>query len=282
MKKLIVVLFVLAGSFSYSQNNPALQSMVDAEKAFIKMAKERNRRDAFLFYLSDDAVTSGPNGPRKGLAHIQSRPAGKEWLFWEVGYSDIAASGDFGYNSGPWEYRNSRNDEKPVAYGEFNSVWKKINGSWKNVLDVGIDHAAPQEKITWSTSANTLKTSFQNSDAHSEILKMENDFLNSLSADRHNAYLAHLSGEARIMYPDYMPFLTDESKEKFLNELPTPKNIRVLDGDAASSGDLGYVYGVAEVAVAQKGKTEIKKATYVRIWKKEGRTWKIVLDVLSF
>ena len=37
-----------------------LQAMVDAEHAFIQMAKEKNTRDAFLFFLTDDAITTGP------------------------------------------------------------------------------------------------------------------------------------------------------------------------------------------------------------------------------
>lgn len=282
---LLSMLFSSIQAQNFANRN--LQAMVDAERAFVQMAKEQNKKEAFLFFLSDDVITSGPDGHRKGKEHIQNQQVKNDWLFWEVAYCDIAASGDFGYNSGPWEYRSDKADEKPVAFGEFNSVWKKQpDGSWKNVLDVGTTHGAPVEKIHIATTSKPLievnNKSGKSFEKH-DLLEIEKKFLIQSEKNRNKAYQTYLSKEARIVHAGQLPITTEEGKEKFLRETIVPTNIQLTDGEVASSGDLGYVYGSAGMAITREGKLQTHKATYVRIWKKEdGKKWKIVLDVLSF
>ena len=45
------------------------------------------------------------------------------------------------------------------------------------------------------------------------------------------------------------------------------------------SGDLGYTHGTYEVT--DETKKVIEKGSYVRIWKKQGNVWRIVLDVMN-
>ncbi len=261
--------------------NSDLQAMVDAEKAFIKMARTQNRRDAFLFYLSDSAVTQGPNGPIKGKARIQAQPIADDLLDWEVGYSDIAASGDFGFNTGPWYYRQKKTDEKPVAFGEFNSVWKKqSDGNWKNVLDIGISHGPFTEPLTWSTSKRS--STGTRSRKMGAALAAEKAFAAELVKGRKAAYRKAISEEVRMMVVGHLPFVGSSTLDRYLDACPPHQNARILGTETATSGDLGYVYGTVDATVTKDGKSQTKTATFVRIWKFEGGKWKIVLDVLTF
>jgi len=47
-------------------------------------------------------------------------------------------------------------------------------------------------------------------------------------------------------------------------------------GDVASSGELGYTYGIWTLSI--KGSPDIFRGTYATIWKKENGEWKWVLD----
>ena len=94
MKNFVLVFGVLTLFNSQAQTNVNLHAMVDAERSFIAMARDQNRREAFLFFLSDDAITNSPDGPVKGKDRIRSQPLQNDLLQWEVAYSDIAASGD--------------------------------------------------------------------------------------------------------------------------------------------------------------------------------------------
>jgi ketosteroid isomerase-like protein len=267
--------------------NPDLQEMVNAERAFVELAKDQNTRDAFLHYLSDDVITFGPNGPVKGKEGIKKQPADSSWLYWEVAYSDIASSGDFGYNTGPWEYRAHKTDEKAAAFGEFNSIWKKQpDGSWRNVLDIGVRHGEPLDKITWSTSSTPHRKSKSKSKRSSDLsnlLKKEAEFIQTFKMKGNRAFESCLSVEARICRTGFLPILTREQKQRLFAEENLPTQLTLISGEVASSNDLGYVYGTTEVKVISKSsQSENKIATYFRVWKKEGKDWKIVLDVLSY
>jgi ketosteroid isomerase-like protein len=280
---IIILPFVLPAQTT----NPDLQAMVAAERAFAQLARDQNTKDAFLYFLTDDAITSGPSGPIKGKEGIKNQEVNSSWLHWEVAFSDIAGSGDFGYNTGPWEYRANKTDEKAVAFGEFNSIWKKqADGSWRNALDIGVRHGEPASKVAWTTSSLPLNPSKRKSKANPDItslLEKENELLAWFEKRGNHAFESHLSSESRICRTGLLPIITKQEKQKFFIETNLPTRLHLIGGEVASSNDLGYVYGTAEVQTANKdGQSENKIATYFRVWKKEGKDWKIVLDVLSY
>src|SRR5207248_506066 len=79
------------------------QSLVAAEVAFARRAATRNTRDAFVENLAPDAVLFDPL-PVNGHDLYAARPVTKAKLVWTPAYAAIAASGNFGVTSGPWEY----------------------------------------------------------------------------------------------------------------------------------------------------------------------------------
>lgn len=262
-----------------------LQSMVNAEEAFARMASEKNTKDAFLFYLSDDAVTVGPHGPLVGKSAIKKRPANASLLSWNIAYCDIASSGDFGYTTGPWEFRPSR-DSLPVAFGEFHSIWKKqYDGSWKNFLDIGIDHPGPSHEAM-RTSSKPLSAPAKKVPAVEAIvslMKEENAFLESYKKNGLAAYKTVASSEIRYSREGEMPAVTTAQKAAFMKSAHPYFNPQLVDGGIAPSGDMGYVYGTVTAVLLMDDKQESKQATYLRVWKKEdGKTWKIVLDVIAY
>jgi hypothetical protein len=70
-------------------------------------------------------------------------------LSWEPEFADIAAAGDLGYTTGPWEVRRTAQDS-PSAFGHYVTLWRKqADGVWKAELDNGIGHqrAAKPAKV---------------------------------------------------------------------------------------------------------------------------------------
>ncbi|HEY5751089.1 MAG TPA: nuclear transport factor 2 family protein [Chryseolinea sp.] len=259
--------------------------MVDAERAFIAMAKDQNTRDAFLFFLSDDAVTVGPEGLRTGKESIRSQPASSGWLNWEVAYCDIAASGDMGYNMGPWEFRAQKTDEKPVAYGEFHSIWKKqADGSWKNILDIGIQHGPPREKQSLATSQMPLSASKHSPASSSTILDLDKKFIALHEKKGDAAYNTFASKEIRFAREGELPMVSKENWDAYLKRSAFKmSDVKVVGGGVAGSNDLGYAYGSGDVGVVVEGKEVVRKGTYLRVWKKEGnKVWRIVVDVVAW
>ncbi|HET9486533.1 MAG TPA: nuclear transport factor 2 family protein [Chryseosolibacter sp.] len=285
MKLLLVLLLIISACLiSAAQgSDPGLRSLVQAEKAFMQMAQTRNTRDAFLYFLTDDAITASPGqGPRKGKQHLKERAPDDSWLSWTPAFSDLAASGDFGYNTGPWEFRQKRTDEEPVAFGQFVSLWKKDErGEWKVALDVGISHKKPTGTYAWSASTIDPETYGSTPSDRSVIFGVEREFIKSITQRGEHAYPGRLSEEVRLFRSGQEPRTGRENALEFLKESKQKVTYRLVGGDIAPSGDMACLYGEATVERRQNGTPEISKHTYVRFWKKEDGDWRIVVDLLS-
>ena len=95
---LVCGLFALAVPNAREETlSPAAQGIVDAERAFARIARETNTREAFLANLTDESITF-VQGPQKGRARTLEREAGDDLFEWEPRFVDVAASGDFGYD----------------------------------------------------------------------------------------------------------------------------------------------------------------------------------------
>lgn len=270
----IVLLVVTLTAQSQSSADSNLQSLVDAEWTFINIAKEKNTRDAFIASLSDDAVTFGQN-IQKGKDYLIAQQPNESWLYWEPVYSVIAASGDFGFNTGPWEFRVKRTDEKAVAFGQFVTVWEKVNGEWKAAIDIGISHDAPVNKEAWKTSLakSTPSKSIENKN---DVLALEKEFQNDLAKNGISVYKKFLSPEARLYRHKQQPLISTQQVESYLNASPDNVSFTSVDGEIASTGDLAFIYGKAVV----HEKVD-RNSFFMRIWRKENDRWKIVLDLVN-
>jgi ketosteroid isomerase-like protein len=263
------------------------QGIINAERAFARLAAETNTREAFLTYLTDESITFG-QGPHKGKARTRERPADDELLEWEPAFVDVAASGDFGYDLGPWKFRGHRADAEPIAWGTFVTVWKKQpDNTWRVALDLGTSHRPESARavVTPATSAIDPKQMpvMAKSDFHAELLAAERTFISRFAQTGMDAYASVLSSEARLYRPGLMPACTPAAINSTFKTGPAGARAiyELLDGEIASSGDLGYVYGWVTTETTATEKTETKRSNYLRIWKREnGREWKLMLDLI--
>jgi ketosteroid isomerase-like protein len=275
MKHFLAIALAALTVISKAQTNvdPNLKSLIDAEWSFIKIAKEKNTRDAFIESLADDAVTFGQD-IQKGKDNFKAQQPNESWLYWQPVYSVIAASGDFGFNTGPWEFRTKRADEKPVAFGQFVTVWKKVNGEWKAAIDIGISHDTPVNKETWKTSKHKSLPS-KPVENKNDIMEFEKQFQDELAQYGNATYKKFLSSEARFYRQKREPFTLSGEITDFLGSAEKV-TFKSVDGEIASSGDLAFVYGRSIV----HEKTD-RNSFFMRIWRKENGSWRIVLDLVN-
>ena len=277
MKNYIVygLLIIALNAKGQTQTIDDLKGLVEAERAFIKMAKENNTRDAFISFLADDGVTFG-NDIQKGKDYLTAQQPNESWLFWDPVYSVIAASGDFGFNTGPWEFRAKRTDEKAVAFGQFITVWKKVNGEWKAAIDIGIAHDNPADKEVWRASAIKSVPAKPIDNNRDFIMTLDRKFQAEFAQKNAAAYKQFLSPEARLYRQKRHPLISQQQVEEYLNATPENISFTSIDASIASSADLAFVYGKAVVHG-----TETRTAFFMRIWRIENGAWKIVLDIVT-
>ena len=101
-----------------------VQALADAELAFARTAEERGIRDAFVEHLGADAILLRP-GPVNGREFFRARPSDRgPLLAWEPSYVELSASGELGWDTGPWSFKPDRAKDA-VAWGHFATVWRR-------------------------------------------------------------------------------------------------------------------------------------------------------------
>src|SRR6187431_1096328 len=127
------LLAVLAAELP-AQPPGAWQSLVDAEHAFAGDSVRTTMREAFLAHLHPQSVMFNP-GPVNGIELYSARPSPPVQLAWAPEVVDVAASGDFGYSTGPHQLRRTPGGEI-LRQGYFCSVWVRSAGApWKVLID---------------------------------------------------------------------------------------------------------------------------------------------------
>ena len=278
--KFVAIVIVLALNV-IAQGQSALQEMVKTEQAFSKMAEEKNAREAFMAFIADDGLLFRPgavNGKKWMLEHPLPTSDKKPLLAWQPAYAGMAASGDMGFTTGPWEAKADINDEKPQGYGHFVTVWKKqADGSWKFVVDLGISHPQSGGPLTLWTPAETPNKEFKPVDvpiAREALLERDRNY--AAAVLRHGfakSYAAYAARGVRLYRANNLPFIGREASIEQLSKTTGEVKLIPIGGDVSSAGDLGYTHGTYEAAN--------ERGSYVRIWKKQNGLWRIVMDVTN-
>jgi len=277
---LFVLLGVTQGRARSAPSTP-LQSLTDAETAFAKMATEKGTRDAFLANLADEAVLFEP-GPVNGKKTWEKRSPSGSLLTWEPNFVAVSRSGDFGYTTGPWEFKQDPKDAEAKAFGQFLSIWKKQkDGAWKVILDAGIDTPKPMGKPAATQTPATSepgKAKIEKIDldaARNEVRKVEHHFTEASAADTGAAIVAFASDDIRVLREGVFPAIGEDGAQLMLNSDHAKTTFRPAGGDISQGGDLAYEYG--EYATTRGNGLE--RGNYVTIWKKNVRgTWRLSVD----
>jgi ketosteroid isomerase-like protein len=296
MKEFICLTLLLglisSGFAQQAKQNSALQSMVETERAFARMSEEQGIRPSFMAFIADDGVLFRPTAV-KGKQWLTENPLPpsekRPLLSWQPTFADIALMGDMGYTTGPWEYKADIHDAKPVAFGNFLTVWKKqLDGSWKFAIDLGISNPQPNQVATpWRLPGNYRQAKAgPKIDVKAEtdqLLVREREFSNaSATRGAQKAFDEYAADEVRVFRNDKQPLI---GKALAAAALPASAVVWTWEpafADVSQSGDLGYTYGIYQLTKNDAALKTEKSETgnYYRIWKKQRNTWRIVADLL--
>jgi len=137
-KILIVSIAFLIFSNVFAQNEKSKGQIIQVEKDFARMAKEKGIAEAFYTFADADAVI------KRGSQLIKGKDAIREFyakqpqtgeLQWTPDFAD--SSGDLGYTYGKFTFSQKDSTGRVnEIQGVFHTVWKKQkDGSWKFVWD---------------------------------------------------------------------------------------------------------------------------------------------------
>jgi ketosteroid isomerase-like protein len=267
-------------------SSSALFQMREAERNFARESVTRGRAAAFVDNLADGSIIFTTSWISNGRQFWKNKKQNAVVLKWEPEFMDISASGDFGISTGPWEAQEYRPYTDRIATGYFLSVWKKrADGVWKVILDAGSSAPAMmsyQHGFSFPDNADKPAPHGKrvNADAvRKELTGRETRFSREWEKDPSPAiYASYLAPRVRLQREGHAPSSDADSVRAWIAQLPKSLAWTCKGAGAASSGDIGFTYGVLELRDAKKHPL----GHYVRIWKKSpGREWSIVLDMLN-
>ncbi|MFD1816334.1 Ketosteroid isomerase homolog [Pseudarcicella hirudinis] len=279
--RFLLVLSFSLFSFGISAQSNAregIRQMVAAELEFAQFSAEKGTKNAFVNFLSDDAVDYEKGQPRNTKTFWQNRDF-KGVLTWQPYFAEISDSGDLGYTVGNWQYHPSASSDKPTAFGTFSTFWKKqSNGAWKVVFDLGSTHTKPLDPYpgTITEAFSSFSSPLPKNQGIAErFVFMADHYYSKNAKTAVNPYEPHLSKNARLLYNGQVSVYGIKEATDFLSKKADKSLVFTgMKTTLASSGDLACVQGIVQ--------TKGKYGSYFRIWKQESKgSWKIVLEVVN-
>lgn len=278
------IMLIFCGCLQKTDTEDESSRLLESERSFAKSSVEQGIRDAFLSYLSDDAIIFRPH-PIPAKPYYRKRQATAGLLSWEPEYADISLAGDLGYTTGPYEFRKAKNAIAADAHGHYVSIWKKqADGTWRVVLDCGIAHPKPDATITageFLKKEHSLATKILTKDVlMSEQQKLlETDvavFKSTSEIGIAKTFQKYGDDLARYYRMNVFPII---GRENIINSMSLQSGYASgtpIAAGIAVSGDLAYTYGLSEI----ERDNIILSHSYLRIWKKSSDgQWRIVLDL---
>jgi ketosteroid isomerase-like protein len=270
-----------------TKSTDPLTQMVATERAFSRMSEEKGTREAFAAFIADDGVLFRPRAV-KGKEWMREHPVPpsttRPLLTWQPVYAFISRSGDLGYTTGPWQYKNDIKDAKPSAFGNFMTIWKKQpDGNWRFVLDLGISNPEPKvhAQASFPRGVTGRFASIETHAARMNLLQEEMAFSKaSEDTGAAEAFLLKADADVRVFRENQMPFTGRAAAAKAMYPPSTVWTWTPAFADVSRAGDLAYSYGIYRLRDKKTGELT-ESGNYARVWKKVAGLWRVVIDVAN-
>jgi ketosteroid isomerase-like protein len=276
MKQAFLFTFLLTVLFATAQK-PTAGEVFNAERRFAAYAVAHGTKDAFLKFLDSNGVVFEKGKPVNGIEAWNTKEKNTGVLNWHPVYGGIAASGDLGFTTGPWTFQPKTVADSVVARGQYSTIWKKDKaGEWKFVADLGVNKTPLLDDALYHLPFDAV--SFV-AGTWNNLLNREEKFIrqtgNTDSAQRKKMYDEALSKKSFFLNRNgSLPVISQADLTKTLQAAPQKMDYAINGSGISAAGDLGYVYGTTII----DGKTD----NYLRVWRREGKEWKLVLETLRY
>ena len=119
------------------------QAVRDRSAAWLKLAHAKDAATIANDIRTADSFTLDDGKILKGTAALQAdleagyAAAPNSTLDWTTNDVKVAESGDLAYELGAFTYDPDGAGAEPAETGEYVTVWTKVDGTWRAVVDAG-------------------------------------------------------------------------------------------------------------------------------------------------
>lgn len=276
MRALVIGLALILPAPAMAQvADPA--EVVAAERAFAADGLANGITASFTRWSQPDAVMIA-GGEARTVREVfppdTPRPADEPTLAWWPTFAGIARSGDLGFTTGGVEVNGRRT-------GHYFTIWKRQpDGRWLWVYDGGTPATAegqpgPDSQPRLLTEAPAPVASFET--PMEEVASIERAMAVGAHYDQRAVHLAVLAEEARLYVGARPPAEGRAAFKAALDDWPESFEFSPMEGGGASeAGDLAWSYG----ATVWTEDGADRRGHYVRVWRKAGMDWELILAQL--
>jgi len=284
MISLAVCALALVPQGEYRKN---LNTFMDAERAFARMAAIQGMRNSFLHFFAPDGVAFNPHA-HIARDELTKQPEEKKpldyLLSWEPRIAESSGRGDLGFTSGPVKLIDLSPAKKPIQHMAYFSIWQKnADGELKVVFDMGtpmaVEPTFPKQMKVRGEPKPALVTMDMLDRAKAVIERFEEDVRKS-TTDELPKTLELLYNKELIAYRPGSPPLQSEAEALAWYKSNKLKldSWEISKIEVAGSADLVWLYG--------KYSGELNGAPtsgyWAHVWKSEiGKGWHIVADLMN-
>jgi ketosteroid isomerase-like protein len=268
-----------------------LKELADAERAFAKLSLAKGVAHSFHENFAEDGIGFNPQ-PVKVKAEMSKRPPldttkPRATLDWYPVLSDLAASGEMGFNLGPSLLTPAPGDDKnKPRHGYFFSVWKRqADGKFKVMLDIGSDTSGPvagDSPEAWRPVRIESWTAPANVSIEKETatLREQDAALSAAIAKRgaDDAYRAVLAQDFRLFDNTFAPALDTTAVTAHLKiiDARADRRFTAQHAEVAKSADVGYSWGTYLTPRAAP-----ERGHYAHYWRKNAKgDWRLVVEII--
>ena len=223
----------------------AAPDVVATDREFAQTALESGIRAAYERFLADDAVMFRPL-PVRARDWLATHEPASGRLEWTPAVAGTACDSSLAVTLGTWNY--TAQDSKVAESGQYLTVWRRTDvGDWRIVLDQSID--LPSMPATLPSAGRACDGAAPTQEK-------------LLSVDRKLN-----SGMRNLRVPDSSSI--------------DVKAILVGSVTGSTRADLAVTHGELLDGRAVRGSEAQVRAVYVRVWQRDGRSWRMLHDFLT-
>jgi len=155
-----VIVVALAGCYAPAEDAdqaPAVDLAAEAAAVeavsmqWLAATQARDLNAATALFAEDAVFFDQGEGSIEGLEAIRA-DIESSWaenpdfaLSWSTSSVEVASSGDMAWEHGSWVYDVDGAGEAVEMTGEYITVYRKIDGAWKAVADMGVTHETMED-----------------------------------------------------------------------------------------------------------------------------------------
>lgn len=219
--------------------------VIATDREFAQTALESGMRAAYDRFLADDAVVFRPL-PVRAREWLDTHEPATGRLEWAPALAEKACDSSLAVTLGTWNY--TATDSRFADTGQYLTVWRlTAAGEWRIVLDQSISlPATPAAAPPARSACNETPPTFE------QLLKAER----KLNSGLHNLHV------------------TDSSSIDV-------RAVTVGSVTGSARADLAVTHGELLDKRASRGSEPGVRAVYVRVWQREGRSWRVRHDFVT-